>query len=190
MNISSLLAKNKRPEQTVFLRSEVVQLAGEIGGKAVTDALFYATRRGYLHKISRDIYSLGLDYSKLELANKLRRPSYISLYTILQERGVVFQPYSSIFVVDSRSQEIELEGQKYIYRKIKDDILLNPLGIETLGEVSKATVERAICDKLYLDGLEYFDNLRGVDWEVMTKLNAEVYGYSKVITDFIERSKP
>ena len=166
-----------------------MQLTGGVGAKSITDALLYATKKGYLHKITRGVYALGKDYSKLELANKLRRPSYISLYTVLQQKGVVFQPYSSIFVVDGRSQELELEGQKYVYRKIKDSILLNPLGIETVDEVTVAGIERAICDKLYLDGLEYFDNLRDVDWDVMTKLNAEVYNNSKVIADFIERNK-
>lgn len=164
-------------------------MVNETNRQVIGNAIAYATRSGQLHKITKGVYSLGQEYSKLELANKLRRPSYISLYTILQEKGVVFQPYSSIFVVNRRSQEIELEGQNYIYRKIKDDILLNPLGIEVVDEVSKATLERAICDKLYLDGLEYFDNIRDVNWEFMKRLNTEVYGYSKIIIDFIERNK-
>lgn len=188
MNISGVLAKNKRSNQTIFLRAEIPQLINGVDKHAISNAIAYATRSGQLHKITRGVYSLGQEYSKLELANKLKRPSYISLYTVLQERGVVFQPYSSIFVINGRSQEIELEGQNYIYRKIKDNILLNPLGIEVVDEVSKATPERAICDKLYLDGLEYFDNLRDVNWEFMAKLNAEVYGNSKTIADFIKRN--
>jgi len=188
MNISGILAKNKCDNQTVFLRTEVAQLVSQTNKQIVDNALLYAIRVNQLHKIQRGVYSLGLKYSKLELANKLRRPSYISLYTILQEKGVVFQPYSSIFIINGRTQEINIEGQSYIYRKIKDEILLNPLGIEIVDGISKATLERAICDKLYLDGLEYFDNLREVNWEFVKKLNSEVYGYFPIITEFVKRN--
>jgi len=39
----------------------------------------------------------------------------------------------------------------------------------------RASVERALLDKLYLDGEEHFDNLRQVDWDKMARLNREVY---------------
>ena len=64
---------------------------------------------------------------------------------------------------------------KFVYRKIKDEILLNPLGLEREGAVVRASVERALLDKLYLDGEEHFDNLRQVDWDKMARLNREVY---------------
>ena len=70
------------------------------------------------------------------------------------------------------------------YRKIKNEILLNPLGIKNKNNVQIATPERAICDKLYLDGVEYFDNLRNIDWAFMGELNTQVYGKNKVISDF------
>ena len=121
----------------------------------------------------------------MELGNKLRKPSYISLYTVLGERGVVFQPYPSIYLIANRTEVLKVDGQRYVYRKIKREILLNPQGLTAEGSVTKAGLERALADKVYLDGLEYFDNLRGVDWELLRKLNQEVYGGNSRITRFI-----
>ena len=140
-----------------------------------------------LDRISRGIYCFSKDYSRQEFANKYRTPSYISLYTVLQESGVVFQLYSSIYLIANRSQETEIDGQKYIYRKIRDEILLNPLGISSLNNVYKAGPERAICDKLYLDGLEHFDNLRNINWDFIRRLNQEVYHHHRAIADFLTK---
>lgn len=182
------LIRNKISTQTVFLVSDLSQQVKGYSGAKLKSALKYAVKNKDLIRISRGVYVFSHNYSRLELANKFRRPSYISLYTILQEEGVVFQPYSAIYAVSQRSQEIEIDGQKYIYRKIKDDILLNQAGTIGINGVHKATQERAICDKLYLDGDEFFDNLRNVNWELMKKLNTDVYANNRVIGEFIKKN--
>jgi len=48
-------------------------------------------------------------------------------------------------------------------------------------------LERALCDKIYLDGDEYFDNLRQINWELAGKLNAEVYFHNSNIAKFISK---
>ena len=121
----------------------------------------------------------------MELGNKLRKPSYISLYTVLGERGVVFQPYPSIYLIANRTEVLKVDGQRYVYRKIKREILLNHQGIIREGPAVKARLERALADKVYLDGAEYFDNLREVDWELLQKINQEVYGGNSRITRLI-----
>jgi len=107
---------------------------------------------------------------------------------VLAGNGVVFQPYTSVYIASRRSEMVVIDAQKYIYRKIKDEILLNPLGINISNGISVASVERAICDKLYLDGDEYFDNLRTVNFELMIKLNEIVYGNNKTIKQFIGKN--
>lgn len=184
------LLKTKSWDQTVFTFSDLSSVVPGYSGIKLKSALKYAVKKKDIIRISRGIYSLSKDYSRLEFANKYRSPSYISLYTILAEFGIVFQPYSSIYAVANRSQEIEIDGEKYIYRKIKDEILLNPLGINSLGKVYKAAPERAICDKLYLDGLEYFDNLRSINWELMREINIDVYKSNSVISDFLIKNMP
>jgi hypothetical protein len=184
MNISDKLRKINS-KATVFTIADIKKALEIEDQKSLYNAIYYALNKGELYKISEGIYSFNSNYSKKEFANKYRTPSYISLYTVLQDSGVVFQPYTSVFLITNRTETIDIEGQRYVYRKIKDEILLNPLGINQKDGVSTATVERAICDKIYLDGTEYFDNLRDVDLNIVKKLNIEVYGNNKGISKFL-----
>ena len=190
MSFIKNLLKTKRSDQTVFTFSDLGSIAPKYLGKKLKSALKYAVQREDIFRISKGIYSISKDYSKEEFANKYRSPSYISLYTVLLESGIVFQPYSSIYLISNRSQKVEIDSQKYLYRKIKDDILLNPLGIADTGNINKATPERAICDKLYLDGPEYFDNLRNINWDLVSQLNEQVYGNNPNISNFLKRNLP
>ena len=188
MNIANQILKNQAKNQTVFTTVEIKQLCNIYKPVELHSALIYATNKGYLYRITRGIYALNRDYSRVEFANKFRTPSYVSLYTVLNKNGVVFQPYSDITIVSNRSEVTEIDGQKYIFRKIKDAILLNSIGVLDVDGIYTAATERAICDKLYLDGDEYFDNLREINWEFMKELNEKVYCNNSVIDYFISKN--
>lgn len=188
MNIGSKIRKINT-KSTVFTTGDIRKALNIHNDKSLYNAISYAVNKQELSKISDGIYSFDKNYSKKEYANKYRSPSYISLYTVLQESGVVFQPYSSIYLISKRSEEVKIDNQKYIFRKIKDNILLNPLGIIQTDSISVATKERAICDMLYLDGEQYFDNLRDLDWNMILKLNKSVYENNQDITNFINQYK-
>ena len=180
------LLTSRPVSQTVFTLADLNMFTGYSGAK-LRSALKYATSEHELIRLAEGIYVLGVDYSREEFSNKYRSPSYVSFYSVLQAQGVVFQPYTSVFVASRRSENVTIDGQKYIYRKVKDQILLNTLGVTVEKGVVTATIERALCDKLYLDGLEHFDNLRQVDWELMERLKIEVFENSKMIGEFIRR---
>lgn len=188
MGLIKELLNQKPRDQTVFTLSDLSLLVGYNGPK-LRSALKYAVFREDLVRITKGIYALNSKYSKWEFGNKYRSPSYVSFYSVLASDGVVFQPYSSVFLASQRSQMIEVDEQKYIYRKIKDEVLLNTLGVVIKDGVACASIERAICDKLYLDGDEYFDNLRSVDWGFMEKLNREVYQNMSTINEYIGKCK-
>ncbi|MDP3982890.1 MAG: hypothetical protein Q8Q65_02330 [bacterium] len=180
------ILRRKCTFQTVFSVSDVARLTGKQPDENLLSALSYHVKKGNLLRLTKGIYSLDNQYSREELANKLRQPSYISLYTVLQKTGVVFQPYTSIFVVSNRSETLVIDNQKYLYRKIKDTILLNSQGISENNGVFEACVERAILDKVYLDGEEHFDNLNSVDWNYANNLNVDVFK-SKTIQKYINK---
>ncbi|MDP1721670.1 MAG: hypothetical protein Q8L37_00520 [Candidatus Gottesmanbacteria bacterium] len=187
MGYIKALSIGKNSRQTVYLVSDLSQQVAGYSGAKLYSALKYATKKKDVKRITRGIYAFSNDYSRIEFANKFRTPSYISLYTVLQEVGIIFQPYSDIYAVSQRSEIYEVDGQKYIYRKIKDDILLNHIGTIFVDGVHKATPERALCDTLYLDGDAFFDNLRDIHWELMRNLNTDVYGNNTVIAGFINK---
>ncbi len=184
MNIASKIRKINKVS-TVFTISDIKTTLDTQDNKSIYNALSYAVKKKELYKISDGIYSFDKEYSKKEFGNKYRTPSYISLYTVLKEEGIVFQHYSSVFLISNRSEKINIDNQEYVYRKIKDSILLNSLGIFEKDGVFVATKERAICDKLYLDGMEYFDNMEDIDWDFLKELNKNVYFDNPVISEFI-----
>ena len=183
--------KSLNPNQTVFSLADLSSVNPLYNGPKLNSAIKYLVKNKDLIRVSKGLYSLNNNYSRQELANKYRVPSYISLYTVLAESGVVFQPYSSIYLLSQRSEIKNINEVSVIYRKIKDSILLNRLGIVNTNGVFKATPERAVCDKIYLDGDEYFDNIRGIDWELIKKINSEVYNNNQVISKWIlQNTKP
>lgn len=186
MSLVSNLLRNKPEGTAVFSLADVAQITGVNEKVSLEAGLIYAKKTGQLERKTRGIYVLP-NYSRWELGNKIYRPSYISLYSVLAKEGVVFQFYKSVFLVSCRSKTVEVDGQKYVYRKIKNKILLNNMGLVSLGNVTVAGVERALADKIYLDGVEYFDNLRNVNWEFLRALNREVYGGNRAINSFIKK---
>lgn len=180
--------KTANKNQTVFSLTELSTINPDYTGTKLNSAIKYLVKSGELVRLSRGLYSLNNDYSRQEFANKYRSPSYISLYTVLSESGIVFQPYSSIYLLSRRSETKTINNINIIYKNIKDEILLNPAGISLDNNISKATPERAICDTVYLLGSQYFDNTRGIDWKFLGKINQEVYKNNKTILKWIQEN--
>ncbi|MBF6597907.1 MAG: hypothetical protein ITF98_06735 [Fermentimonas sp.] len=57
------------------------------------------------------------------------------------------------------SREVEVDGNTFSYRRIKEDIIINIIGIIRKDNINIATPERASLDVLYLYKDYYFDNL-------------------------------
>jgi predicted transcriptional regulator of viral defense system len=118
------------------------------------------SKNGQLQRLKRGIYAISDEYDVFELANKLKAPSYVSLETILAKESIVFQDYGqTIFSVSNNSVIKEATGKSFVYSKIADEILSNPLGIEFQGQAYVASPERAVCDRIYLSPNYHFDNL-------------------------------
>ncbi|MEI6649992.1 MAG: type IV toxin-antitoxin system AbiEi family antitoxin domain-containing protein [Candidatus Moraniibacteriota bacterium] len=131
--------------------------------KTVVSRLF---RRGKLIRLSRGIYALNDRYDRFEFANKLKTPSYVSLETVLAKENVIFQRYDGVvYSVSDNTLTRCIGSLEFRYKKIGKGILLNPLGIREEGSATVASVERAMCDRLYLSPGYHFDNLRGIDPE-------------------------
>ena len=189
MSLYKNLIKSKPTNQTLFTTSEIAQILNVNNKDKLYSFLKYANTNGDLIRITRGIYSLSNKFSKLELGNKLRQPSYISLYTILQKNGVIFQNYETIYLISNRSETKKIGDYEFNYKKIKDKILYNNLALVNENSVMLATSERAICDLIYLGFDYYFDNLRKVDFELIKRLNNELY-YNNQISNFINLHKP
>ncbi|MBS3819772.1 hypothetical protein KGY73_09755 [bacterium] len=154
-----------RKGNTVFTFKDILLSSSETNASLLKRRLHYYVKNKELYPIRKGIYAKDKDYDRLELANKIYTPAYISLETVLSREGIIFQHYDQIFVVSYLTREITCDGQKYVFRKIKDEILTNPLGLEKKDNHFIASRERAFLDTIYLNKNYYFDNLSSIDWD-------------------------
>lgn len=129
----------------------------------------YAVNAGAIKKLRRGIYVKDA-FNVFELSNRLYAPSYVSLETVLQKAGVVFQYDKSVFAISYITRTVQVDTYTLVYRKIKNDILLNAHGIEKNGGSMVASKERAFLDAVFLYKNYHFDNLRPLDWTVIMEL--------------------
>jgi predicted transcriptional regulator of viral defense system len=164
-----------RTNKTIFTFKDVCLLWGETDLNLTKKKIYRYVKAGKLFSVRKGIYSKDKTYDKYELGTKIYTPAYISFETVLGASGVTFQFYSQIFVASYKTKEIECDGQKYSFWRIKNEVLTNPEGIIRRENYSIASVERAFLDVLYLHKDYYFDNLSPLNWEKVEKL-LPVYG--------------
>jgi len=148
--------------QTVFTAKEIALILGMREKNALKSKINYYVKKEVIRAVRRGVY-VKPNYNIFELATKIYTPSYISLETVLQKQGVIFQYYEQTFVISHLSRKLEIDKKQIQIRKIKDEILLNQLGIQKEDNYSIATKERAFLDTLYLYGDYYFDNIESLD---------------------------
>lgn len=163
MDSDMLLKIYQRPE-TVLTFDEIAQLSPDISYKSLKDRLSYFTKTGRLKRLRRGIYAKP-NYNPMELGNKLYKPSYISLETVLFKSGAIFQTYETIFLVSYLTRSVTVDGTEFQYRKIKNPVLTNLSGVESKTGYHIATLERAFLDAVYVYRDYHFDNLEVINWE-------------------------
>lgn len=163
-----ILGLYKEP-QTVFSLKEISLLFPEISPPNLKRRLHYFVKVGKINRVRRGIYTKE-KYDLKELANKLYAPSYISFETVLQEEGMIFQYYKSTYLASYLSRDVAIKSFKFVYRKIKSEILLNREGVEERENYFIATTERAFLDTVFLFKDYYFDNLGSLDWEKVARI--------------------
>lgn len=154
-----------RSPKTVFTLKDIALLWQEAETNAFRVRLNYYVQKGELYRIRKGIYAKSNTYNHLELATKVFTPSYVSFETVLAKEGVIFQYYTAITVASYLTRTITMDQKTYTYKKLKQAMLLNPMGIEQTDETSVASRERAFLDTLYLSTDYQFDNIRSLDWD-------------------------
>jgi predicted transcriptional regulator of viral defense system len=179
MRKGNYLATILRSPKTVFSLGDIAMLWGEASSDATRVRLNYYVKQGNLYRIRRGLYAKDKNYNKLELATRIFTPAYVSYETILSQAGLIFQFYSQIFVASYLTREITIDDQLYTFRKIRNSLLTDSIGVELKDESSLAIKERAFLDTLYLHTDYQFDNLDGLDWEKVFE-TLSIYGNKRM----------
>lgn len=181
-SISNIL----RSDNTVFTFKDISIIWCDTNKKAVIAAVNYYVKTGALYRIRRGVYAKDKNYDKSELATKIFSPSYISFETVLARAGIIFQFYGQIFIASYLTREITADGHTYSYRKIKDSVLINHVGIEHEKNLTVASPERAFLDVVYLNKDYHFDNLSNLNWEKVFEI-LPIYGSNKRMQKKVEQ---
>lgn len=164
---------------TVFTLPVVAMLMGESKFQPLNQKLNYYVRTGKLLRPRKGIYAKP-NYNTEELACVLYTPSYLSLEYVLQKAGVVFQYDSRFTAVSYLRRSVEVDNHTIDYRKIKNEVLINMLGINRNENINIATAERAFLDTLYLNTTYHFDNIHGLNTEAIQEL-LPIYNSKRLI---------
>lgn len=154
----------------VFNTDDLVALWKTENRRDALESIKGYVNRGKMFNPFKGIYTFALNYEALELAQKLYPPSYITYYTALAKHGLIFQQYKEIHLFGNKTKKFEINGEEYLFHKVKEEILLNEEGIIQENNYSIASPERAVCDSLYLNNNIAFDNLRNIDVQKMLKI--------------------
>ncbi|MBP8617845.1 MAG: type IV toxin-antitoxin system AbiEi family antitoxin domain-containing protein [Candidatus Pacebacteria bacterium] len=159
-----------RSPKTIFSTKDIALLWREKTKASVRVRLSQYVKNGKLIRVHRGIYAKDKNYDRFELATRIYTPSYVSFETVLTRTGVNFQYYSNIFVASYVTREIEVDGQKISFIKIKGYVLSNTMGVEHKNDVAIATKERAFLDRIYVSKDYHFDHLDVLDWDKVFKI--------------------
>jgi predicted transcriptional regulator of viral defense system len=154
-----------RSKNTVFTSKDIALIWNKSNPNALKKKIHRYIKTGKMYSIRRGLYAKDKNYDKFELATKIFTPSYVSFETVLAKAGFIFQFYGQIFIASYLSREIVVDGQTYIFKKIKDSVLTNNAGIENKGNYFITSPERAFLDVVYLNKDYHFDNLSGLNWD-------------------------
>jgi len=153
-----------RSSKTVFTLKDISLLWQDADTDAARVRLNYYVGKSDLYRIRRGVYAKSKMYEKLELATRIFTPAYVSFETVLAKEGLIFQYQTQITVASYLTRNLSIDEQVYSYKKIKDAVLTNGVGIEHADETSIATKERAFLDILYINNDYHFDSTRSLDW--------------------------
>ena len=167
-----------KDKRTVFTFGEMALLLEESDAGKLRQKINYYVKNNAILNIRRGIYAKE-NYNAEELACKVYSPAYLSLEYVLQKESAIFQYNEQFTIVSYLSRIITVDNLKLSLRKIKNEILVNTLGIISQDNgINIATPERALLDMLYLNKEFYFDNLAGIDQEKTRSLLSVYYSAS------------
>jgi len=175
--------------QTVFSLKEIAMLYPSITYNNLKRRLSYYVSTGKLRKLRKNVYS-KINYDPFEIPQKIYFPSYISLDTALQEKGIIKKKLKTIFSISHISRKIIVDKNTIVYRLMPERILFNKQGIDERSGYFIASPERAFTDAVYIYKDYHFDNLKNLDWDKVIKIKNiyENKSFEKRIKNYYDQS--
>lgn len=180
MATDNLIAKLYQSPKTILTIKDIALIWEETNTVNLLSKIKYYAKQGSLIRLTRGVFAKSKEYDVKELATSIYTPSYISFETVLREAGIIFQHHDAVFVAGPYPITKKIGNHTITFRKLKDSVLYNALGIKNEKNYSIATPERAFLDTIYLSPKFYFDNLRSINWELCFEL-VKIYDNKQLV---------
>jgi hypothetical protein len=136
-------------------------------------------QRGVLISIYKGLYS-SIPLSQLNPLDLgkaiIHRYTYLSTEWVLAQAGVIFQTTYQYTFVSDLPKKVTVDSISFLFRKLKDEYLYHPAGIEDQKGKYLATPERAVADMLYFNPRYHFDNPEALDFDKV-RVMQQAIGY-------------
>ena len=169
--MESKMEKLYKSEINVFSVEDLASIWKISNRRRLLESIKHYTRTGRLKSIKRGLYIADKNYTELEIAQKAYSPSYVSLHTALGVYGVNFQYYNTIYSISLKTKTFNILESEYSYHAVDEGVFWNHLGIDRKTNYQIATVERAICDTMYLFPQTGFEHLELVNREKLSEVS-------------------
>ena len=147
MASDNLLAKLYQSPKTILTAKDIALIWGETNPVNLTSKIKYYAKEGSLIRLTRGVFAKNKEYDVKELATSIYTPSYISFETVLREAGVIFQHQDSIFAAGPYPVAKKIGGHAITFRKLKNSVLYNALGIKNEKNYSIASLILALMSR-------------------------------------------
>jgi len=115
--------------------------------------------------------------NQLELGRAvIHRYTFLSTESVLVQAGVITQTIYPFTFVSDVSKKVTVGSMSFLFRKLKDVYLYNPIGITDQSGVFVASTERAVADLLYFNPKYHFDIPENIDFEKVKFIQKQI-GY-------------
>jgi predicted transcriptional regulator of viral defense system len=163
----------------IFHIDDLARLWGVTNRNTLSTSLRRYVKNGLIYRLYRGLYSIKplTELDPLLLgAQAINDYCYLSGETVLVKHGVIFQQLSYLTFIGTKTKRFKIGNQRYYCRQLKDKFLYDNSGINQIGQINVASLERAVADILYFDPKYYFDNPGPINWKKVAQIKAAVYG--------------
>lgn len=168
-----------RLDRQLYHSNDLAILWGISNKNTLYTAVKRYIQKGILVPVYKGLYSTvplsQLDPLELGVA-VVHKYAYLSTESVLVQAGVIYQTIHKHTFISSVSKKIAIGDESFLYRKLKDEYLSSPAGIDSQNGIFTASVERAAADMLYFDRNYHFDVPENIDWKKMSNIQKEI-GY-------------
>ncbi len=168
-----------KSERNIYHSNDLAILWGISNKNTLYTTIKRYVQKGILIPIYKGLFSTVpiTQLNPLELGRAvIHRYTYLTTESVLSQAGLISQATYAYTFASSLSKKVAVGNYWFLFRKLKNEYLYNPTGIEYKEGNFVATIERAVADMLYFNPKYHFDFPISIDFEKVKRLQNEI-GY-------------